>query len=71
MLFRRAFVDHRYRLGAIVLVVILVRVDRDAVAGLKIANLRFAAGFAYELRRTRGLDGCDDVIVGFDHHGAI
>lgn len=66
MLFRSAFANHRHRFGFIVLVAVLGAVNRNAVAGLKIADLRLRALFVNEFSRTRRLNGRNIVIVGFD-----
>jgi hypothetical protein len=47
---------------------VLVGADAHAIAWLKIADLRFAAGSARVFRRTGDRDGRDHLVVVFDDH---
>jgi hypothetical protein len=47
---------------------VLVGADAHAIARLKIADLRFAAGSTGVFRRTRDRDGRDHFVVVFDDH---
>jgi hypothetical protein len=64
---RRAFPEHGHANGAVIIVVILVRVDADMVARLEIADVRVATRVSDVLGGTGDVNRGDHVVVRFDH----